>query len=100
VLRECQGRWRVVLDSEVEEFFGRRGLLSRLKEWARELEENLGKSPPPRLFLDFPVIYSVGEHHHLISFPHITLFPEKIIRRECITSKDVQIRTGGNTPLM
>jgi mRNA-degrading endonuclease RelE of RelBE toxin-antitoxin system len=45
VLEECSGKWRVIIDPDVEEFFRRRGLLEELRKWAKELEEGLNQDP-------------------------------------------------------
>ena len=45
VLKECSGKWRVVLDPDVEEFFEERGLQGELEEWRRSLEESLNRDP-------------------------------------------------------
>jgi len=60
VLRECLGRWRVVLHRDVIEFFERRGLGWELEEWRRSLEESLNKDPGEIMrLLREPILYEV-----------------------------------------
>ena len=57
VLEECRGKWRVVLDPDVEELFKRRGLYEELRGWRRGLEEDLNRDPGAALrLLREPVI--------------------------------------------
>ena len=60
MLRECLGRWRVVLHRDVIEFFERRGLEWELEEWRRSLEESLNKDPGEIMrLLREPILYEV-----------------------------------------
>jgi hypothetical protein len=60
VLRECRGRWRVILDEEVVEFFEKRGLIGELLESARGLEESLNRDPDEIVrLLREPVLYEI-----------------------------------------
>ena len=45
MLEECRGKWKVVLDPDVEAFFRERGLQEELEEWRRSLEESLNGDP-------------------------------------------------------
>ena len=45
MLEACRGKWRVVLDRDLQVFFEKRGLGSALEEWRRSLEESLNKDP-------------------------------------------------------
>ena len=61
VLEECRGKWRVVLDPDVVEFFEERGLQGELWEWRRELEESLNTDPGTIMrLLGEPVIGHAG----------------------------------------
>lgn len=51
MLEECQGKWRVVLDPDVEEFFKKRRLHRELEEWRNGLEESLRRDPGEMLRL-------------------------------------------------
>jgi len=60
-LEECRGRWRVVLDDEVVDFFARRKLQSELEEWRNELEDSLNGDPQAiARLLGEPVVYELG----------------------------------------
>lgn len=37
-LEECRGRWRVLLDDEVIDYFSRRKLLEELENWRKSLK--------------------------------------------------------------
>ena len=60
-LEECRGRWRVLLDDEVIDYFSRRRLLEELENWRRELEDSLNGDPQTitRLLRE-PVVYEIG----------------------------------------
>ncbi len=61
MLEECRGRWRVVVDPEVEEFFEERGLRGELEEWKKGLEEDLNHDPGAVLrLLREPVLSHAG----------------------------------------
>ena len=61
MLEECRGKWRVVLDPDVERFFEERGLREELEEWRRELEEGLNRDPGEIMrLLREPVIGGAG----------------------------------------
>lgn len=60
MLEECRGRWKVILHSDVVEFFDRRGLGRELEEWRRSLEESLNRDPGEIMrLLREPVLYEV-----------------------------------------
>ncbi len=43
MLERCRGRWRVIVDPDVREFFERRGFLEELEEWRKGLERSLNR---------------------------------------------------------
>ncbi len=45
MLEECKGRWRVVVDNDVERFFEVRGFLADWKRHVAELERDLNVDP-------------------------------------------------------
>ena len=60
MLEECRGKWKVVLDPDVVEFFEERGLQEELEEWRRSLEESLNEDPGEIMrLLREPILYEI-----------------------------------------
>ncbi len=59
MLEECRGRWRVVVEPDVEEFFEDRGLLGDWRRHVEELERSLNSDPRKPLELLDPTEHPV-----------------------------------------